>query len=100
MFRVAESQGHHLRVMPRLLLLSVVLFQAPTSLVAQDLLYVASQEEVTVSVIDTRSNELLETVDLKTLGFTESAKAHHTACLLYTSPSPRDLSTSRMPSSA
>ena len=25
---------------------------------------------------------------------------HFTACLLYTSPSPRDLSTSRMPSSA
>ena len=79
MFRVAESLGHHLRVMPQFLLLSVVLFQAPTSLAAQDLLYVASQEEVTVSVIDTKSNELLETVDLKTLGFTESAKAHHTA---------------------
>ena len=27
-------------------------------------------------------------------------KAHYCACLLYTSPSPRDLSTSRMPSSA
>ena len=26
--------------------------------------------------------------------------AHHDICLLYTSPSPRDLSTSRMPSSA
>ena len=26
--------------------------------------------------------------------------AHHKVCLLYTSPSPRDLSTSRMPSSA
>ena len=26
--------------------------------------------------------------------------AHHINCLLYTSPSPRDLSTSRMPSSA
>ena len=26
--------------------------------------------------------------------------AHHNHCLLYTSPSPRDLSTSRMPSSA
>ena len=28
------------------------------------------------------------------------ATAAHTTCLLYTSPSPRDLSTSRMPSSA
>ena len=27
-------------------------------------------------------------------------KSNPTACLLYTSPSPRDLSTSRMPSSA
>ena len=27
-------------------------------------------------------------------------KVHHSVCLLYTSPSPRDLSTSRMPSSA
>ena len=54
-------------------------FQDPESLVAQDFLYVASQEDVTVSVIDTRSNELLETVDLKSLGFSESAKAHHTA---------------------
>ena len=29
-----------------------------------------------------------------------SANAHAYTCLLYTSPSPRDLSTSRMPSSA
>ena len=31
---------------------------------------------------------------------TERAKKARKACLLYTSPSPRDLSTSRMPSSA
>ena len=30
----------------------------------------------------------------------EARKRNHYACLLYTSPSPRDLSTSRMPSSA
>ena len=35
-----------------------------------------------------KTNNLLFTID------------HHTGCLLYTSPSPRDLSTSRMPSSA
>ena len=37
-----------------------------------------------------------------TLGFLEGWLAHEDAptCLLYTSPSPRDLSTSRMPSSA
>ena len=37
-----------------------------------------------------------------TLDFQNMAKylKHYPACLLYTSPSPRDLSTSRMPSSA
>jgi YVTN family beta-propeller protein len=46
---------------------------------AQDFLYVASQEEVTVAVIDMGTNELVETVDLKTMGYSETAKAHHTA---------------------
>lgn len=46
---------------------------------AQDYLYVASQEEVTVAVIDMATNELVETVDLKELGFSPTAKAHHTA---------------------
>ena len=35
-----------------------------------------------------------------TLGITENGYEIFTDCLLYTSPSPRDLSTSRMPSSA
>ena len=35
-------------------------------------------------------------IHLLTIGFHDS----HDICLLYTSPSPRDLSTSRMPSSA
>ncbi len=46
---------------------------------AQDLLYVASQEEVTVAVIDMATHELVETVDLKSFGFSGTAKAHHTA---------------------
>ena len=46
---------------------------------AQEFLYVASQEEVTVAVIDMRTNALVETVDLKGLGYSETAKAHHTA---------------------
>ena len=33
-------------------------------------------------------------------GFTPQAEIWNGSCLLYTSPSPRDLSTSRMPSSA
>jgi DNA-binding beta-propeller fold protein YncE len=46
---------------------------------AQDLLYVASQEAVTVAVIDMTTNELVETVDLKALGYSATAKAHDTA---------------------
>ena len=34
------------------------------------------------------------------LGSHDTAKGSYVACLLYTSPSPRDLSTCRMPSSA
>ena len=34
------------------------------------------------------------------IGATDSDRVEHLVCLLYTSPSPRDLSTSRMPSSA
>ena len=45
----------------------------------QELLYVASQEEVTVAVIDMSTNQLVETVDLKEFGYSETAKAHHTA---------------------
>ena len=45
----------------------------------RDLLYVAAQEDVTVAIIDMATNELIETVDLKELGFSATAKAHHTA---------------------
>ena len=38
--------------------------------------------------------------DIKPLVGTESCQAKHLGCLLYTSPSPRDATLSRMPSSA
>ena len=50
-----------------------------TGVQGQELLYVASQEEVTVAVIDMSTNQLVETVDLKEFGYSETAKAHHTA---------------------
>lgn len=52
---------------------------APTPAAAQDYLYVASQEDVSVAVIDMSTNTLVETVDLTDFGFSETAKAHHTA---------------------
>ena len=39
-------------------------------------------------------------ISLRYLAKLESGNGNPTICLLYTSPSPRDLSTSRMPSSA
>ena len=79
MLGLGQAREHHPWVMLSLILFFGTSFYAPESLVGQDFLYVASQEDVTVSVIDTRNNELVETVDLKKLGFSESAKAHHTA---------------------
>ena len=38
--------------------------------------------------------------EIEIIGIKETQKTTCTGCLLYTSPSPRDLSTSRMPSSA
>jgi len=70
--------GRRLRtaVLPALLTVALLL---PGQLIAQDFLYVASQEGATVSVIDMEANEVVETVDLTSLGFSPTAKAHHTA---------------------
>ncbi len=56
-----------------------VSFALPSAASGQNLLYVASQEDVTVAIIDMSTNELVETVDLRELGFPETAKAHATA---------------------
>ena len=39
--------------------------------------YVANQDDATVSVIDARSRKLLETIDLRRYGFADNAKPHH-----------------------
>ena len=49
-------------------------------------------------LLRSRINEYLNTANREDFWFTEGL--HFYLCLLYTSPSPRDLSTSRMPSSA
>jgi YVTN family beta-propeller protein len=41
--------------------------------------YVASQEAATVTVIDVATNDVVHTVDLAALGFSPTAKPHHTA---------------------
>ena len=57
-------------------------------------------------MLEERKRKILETYETKTVerkarkSFHKLAKNGPATCLLYTSPSPRDLSTSRMPSSA
>lgn len=51
----------------------------PAPAAAQDYLYVASQEDVTVAVIDMGTHELVTIVDLKEMGFPATAKAHDVA---------------------
>jgi DNA-binding beta-propeller fold protein YncE len=42
-----------------------------------DFIYVCNQGEATVSIIDARVNEIVETIDLKALGYPANAKPHH-----------------------
>ena len=86
------SAGRDLRVAPRpagdrpakarsltsLFAVAAILGATPER-AAPQLLYVASQDDVSVAVIDMESRSLVATVDLKELGFAETAKAHHTA---------------------
>lgn len=46
---------------------------------APDLLYVCNQNDATVTLIDTKTNEVVGLVDLTTLGFSKNAKPHHIA---------------------
>lgn len=40
-------------------------------------LYVANQDDATISVIDAKSRRLIETLDLRRYGFADNAKPHH-----------------------
>jgi DNA-binding beta-propeller fold protein YncE len=51
----------------------------PAPVAAQEYLYVASQEDVSVAVIDKATDELVTIVDLKEMGFGATAKAHDVA---------------------
>ena len=67
---------------------------------------IANRGEIACRVIKTARKMGIKTVavfsdaDRQALHVQMADKAIHIGCLLYTSPSPRDLSTSRMPSSA
>jgi YVTN family beta-propeller protein len=46
---------------------------------APEVLYVCNQNDATVSVIDTRTQQVVRTIDLQQLGFSANAKPHHVA---------------------
>jgi YVTN family beta-propeller protein len=52
---------------------------SPVAQLSGELLYVCNQNDATVSVIDMGTNQVVRTVDLKTLGFSPNAKPHHVA---------------------
>jgi YVTN family beta-propeller protein len=71
-FASTRMTGASLRITP---LLGTLLTLTP--LQAQSRLYVANQDDATISIIDAGSRKLLETVDLRRYGFGDNAKPHH-----------------------
>ena len=57
-------------------------------------------KEIVENLIDTFIHAGKISLDLRKQGLIKKIKADNTPCLLYTSPSPRDEQSSRMPSSA
>jgi YVTN family beta-propeller protein len=54
-----------------------LLLWGATPRLAQERIYVANQDDATVSIIDAKTHRLLETVDLRKYGFGDNAKPHH-----------------------
>jgi len=84
----ARSAGEAIRIGARAVAIGLVVavltacgggVARPAPASAQSYLYVASQEDVSVAVIDMATNELVTTVDLVALGYPGTAKAHDTA---------------------
>ncbi len=65
--------------MIRALLLGVSLVAAGPAAAPAQLVYVANQGSASVSVIDMATDQVVRTLDLTRLGFTENAKPHHVA---------------------
>lgn len=66
-------------VVSSLPLLAAAAPTVPTPRQDGDRLYVCNQNDATVTIVDMASNEIVETVDLRQLGFSANAKPHHVA---------------------
>ncbi len=58
---------------------SILASASPANAQDPSFLYVCNQGNATVSIIDMESHEVVETLDLKALGFDANAKPHHVA---------------------
>jgi len=93
-FRVLDGRPQRIRIeiepntmrisIPKLLILTAILLTgcARTGSMAQssdaaDYIYVCNQADATVSIIDARTNDVVETIDLQALGYPANAKPHH-----------------------
>lgn len=80
-FSASPAQALPSQVLPQVLvalLLALAVAAAPARAQSDaPLLYVCNQGEATVSLIDTESHTVAETLDLTALGFSETAKPHH-----------------------
>lgn len=63
--------------MNRLLLCGALLVGTAGPVLGQQRLYLANQDDATVSIVDLATNTVVETVDLQALGFGANAKPHH-----------------------
>lgn len=63
--------------MNRILLSGALLLGGATAPVGPQRLYVANQDDATVSIVDLATNQVVETLDLQALGFGANAKPHH-----------------------
>ena len=59
-----------------------------------------NKDKVTILKLRKQKQNNVKTVGVTAYDYPQALMADNAGCLLYTSPSPRDLSTSRMPSSA
>ena len=74
---VANKILRSLRYLRRTTVCLAILPLTSGPLLAQARIYVANQDDATISIIDAKTHRLLETLDLRRYGFGDNAKPHH-----------------------
>ena len=80
--------------------LALIIASVKASLVAGYFMHLVSEKSMIISILLLTVFFFFIMIFLPLISYTDSAGVHVPCCLLYTSPSPRDRTRSRMPSSA